>query len=60
MTTAVLETRDPDRNVPCGIYGAILITSAIYIAIAVVAVGTLDPAAIKAADEYALAVVARP
>jgi amino acid transporter len=60
ITNAVLETRDPDRNVPRGIYGSILITSAIYIAIAVVAVGTLDPAAIKAADEYALAVVARP
>ena len=38
ITSAVLETEDAERNVPRGIYGSILITSVIYIAIALVAV----------------------
>lgn len=60
ITNAVCETRNPERNVPLGVYGAIAVTSAIYIAIAVVAVGTLEPAVLRAANEYALAVIARP
>ncbi len=60
ITNAVNETRNPDRNIPRGIYGSIVITSVIYIAIAVISVGNLDPVSIHAAQEYALAVVARP
>jgi len=60
ITNAVCETRNPDRNLPRGIYGSILITSLIYVAIAVVSVGVLTPAALRAAQEYALAEVARP
>ena len=60
ITNAVTETQDPERNIPRGIYGSIAITSFIYIAIAVVAVGNLDPGALHDAEEYALAVVARP
>lgn len=60
ITNAVEETRAPERNIPAGIYGSIVITSIIYILLAVVAVGNLTPAEIKAAEEYALAEVARP
>ncbi|MFQ5538203.1 MAG: APC family permease [Gemmatimonadota bacterium] len=60
ITNAVQETRDPDRNLPRSIYASILITSAIYISIATVAVGNLDPAKLLGAGEYALAEVARP
>ncbi len=60
ITNAVCETRDPQRNIPRAVYGAIAITSTIYVAIAVVAVGNLDASAIHAAEEYALAAVAKP
>jgi len=60
ITNTVEETRDPERNVPLGIYGSILITSVIYIVLAVVAVGNLTPAEISFAQEYALAKVAEP
>ena len=60
ITNAVQETRQPERNIPRGIYGAIAITSAIYILLAVVAIGNLPAARIVAAQEYALAEAARP
>ena len=60
ITNAVNETRDPERNIPRGIYGSIIITSVIYLAIAVISVGNLDTESIHAAQEYALAVVAQP
>ncbi len=60
ITNAVVETEDPDRNIPLGIYGSILITGIIYLALAVVAVGTMSPDQIMEAREYALAEVARP
>lgn len=60
ITNAVHETRDPDRDIPQGIYGSILITGLIYLVLAVVAVGTLSLAQIQSAEEYALAQVAQP
>ncbi len=60
ITNAVVETRDPARNVPRGIYGSIAITSAIYVALAVVAIGNLGVADLVAAEEYALAAAAEP
>jgi len=60
ITNAVEETRSPERNIPAGIYGSIIITSIIYIVLAVVAVGSLAPDEIETAKEYALAQVARP
>ena len=60
ITNAVCETRDPERNIPRGLYGSIAITSAIYVVIAFVAVGNLDAPAIHAAQEYAFAAVAKP
>lgn len=60
ITNAVVETSNPERNIPRGIYGSIAITSIIYVAIAIVAVGTLSVETLKFAQEYALAVVAKP
>jgi len=60
ITNAVVETRDPDRDIPRGIYGSILITGTIYLVLAVVAVGTMSLTQIIQAKEYALAEVARP
>lgn len=60
ITNAVVETKNPARNLPLGIYGSIIITSIIYIAIAIISVGNLDVSALHAAQEYALAVVAKP
>ena len=60
ITNAVVETEDPDRNIPRGIYGSILITGLIYLLLALVAVGTMSLSQIVSAKEYALAEVARP
>lgn len=60
ITNTVEETRNPERNIPMGIYGSIVITSLIYVTLAVVAIGNLTPQAIIVAEEYALAEVARP
>ena len=60
ITNAVLETENPKRNVPLGIYGSILITGMVYFFLAVVAVGTLTYEQIVSAKEYSLAVVAEP
>ena len=60
ITNTVTETRDPDKNIPRGIYGAIAITSAIYILLAVVAIGNLPIPELIKAEEYALAEAARP
>jgi amino acid transporter len=60
ITNAVLETENPKRNIPLGIYGSIIITGAVYFFLAVVAVGTLTYEQIVSAKEYSLAVVAEP
>ncbi|MBN4016199.1 amino acid permease [Rhodospirillaceae bacterium AH-315-P19] len=60
ITNAVCETRDVERNIPRGIYGSILITSVIYIVLAVVAIGNLTVPELVAAEEYALAAAAKP
>ena len=60
ITNAVTETHDPDKNIARGIYGSILITSLIYILLAIVGIGNLPSAKLIAAEEYALAAAARP
>ncbi len=60
ITNAVIETENPTRNIPRGIYGSIVITSIIYFGVAFVAVGNLPVDQLTAAEEYALAVAARP
>ncbi len=60
ITNAVLEARDPERNLPRAIYGSVLAVSLVYVLLAVVAVGALDQHTLVKAREYALAVAARP
>ncbi len=60
ITNEISEMRDPDRNVPRGIYASIIITSLIYITLAIVGVGNLGETQLIAAKEYALAAAARP
>ncbi|GAB6075257.1 hypothetical protein JCM12825_01350 [Desulfurobacterium crinifex] len=60
ITNAVLETENPDKNIPRGIYGSILITGTIYFLLSIVAVGTLTYEEIVSAQEYALGIVAEP
>jgi amino acid transporter len=60
ITNAVCETRDPSRNIPRGIYGSIVITSVIYVTLAVVGIGSLGSTKLIAAEEYALAAAAEP
>jgi len=60
ITNAVSETRNPEKNIPRGIYGSILITSLIYILLAIVGIGNLTTVKLIAAEEYALAAAARP
>lgn len=60
ITNAVCETANPEKNVPRGIYGSIIITSLIYIILAIVGVGNLTQREIIEAEEYALAAVAQP
>ncbi len=60
VTNASEHMRDPARNVPRAIYLSILIVSAVYILVAIVAVGNLPlPELIKAQD-FALAEAAKP
>ena len=60
INNAVQETRNPERNIPRGIFGSIAITSSIYILLAIVAIGNLPEERIIGAEEYALAEAARP
>ena len=60
ITNQISEMRDPDQNVPRGIYASIGITSVIYIVLAIVGVGNLGVDKLIAAKEYALAAAARP
>ncbi len=60
ITNAVHETRNPGRNIPRGIYGSIIITSLIYITLAIVGIGNLPVPDLIKAEEYALAAAAKP
>ncbi len=60
IPNAVNEMEDPERNLPRGIFFSILITIAVYVLVALVAVVNLTPAQVAEYEEYALAVAARP
>ncbi len=60
ITNAVCETKNPDRDIPRGIYLSIFITSIIYILLAIVGIGNLPIADLVKAEEYALAAAAKP
>ena len=60
ITNAVCETKNPARDIPRAIYLSILITSVIYILLAIVGIGNLPLADLVKAEEYALAAAAEP
>ena len=60
IPNATREMKNPDRDLPRAIFISIVITTAIYILVAIVAVGNLSPSDIIHYKEYALAVAAKP
>lgn len=60
ITNGVCETKNPNKNIPRGIYFSIIITSVIYIVLSIVGVGNLSLDQLIAAKEYALAAAAEP
>lgn len=60
VTNASEQMQAPEKNVPRAIYLSIFIVSAIYISVALVAVGNLSLPALLKAQDNALAVAAEP
>ncbi|MBU3992682.1 MAG: APC family permease [Alphaproteobacteria bacterium] len=60
IPNAIDEMADPARNLRRAIVIAIVLTTVIYIVVAVAALGNLTPAQIQQEQEYVLAVAARP
>ncbi|MFT5401041.1 MAG: amino acid transporter, partial [Gammaproteobacteria bacterium] len=60
ITNAVCETDDPQRNIPRAIYGSIAIVVLVYMALSIVAIGSISVDKLIAAEEYALAVAVEP
>ncbi len=54
------DIREPSRNLPRALYLAVGSVILLYIAVAVITVGSLDPHAIAASADFALAEAARP
>lgn len=59
IPNAIEEMQAPERNLKRALLISILATTAIYVAVAVVALGNLTPAQIQHDQEYVLAVAAR-
>ena len=60
IPNAIQEMRHPETDLKRGLILAILITSAIYVVVSLVALGNLTPAEVANDQEYVLAVAARP
>jgi len=60
ITNAVCETDDPQRNIPRAIYGSIAVVVFVYMALSIVAIGSISVEKLIAAEEYALAVAVEP
>ncbi len=60
VTNASEDIEDPERNVPRAIYLSIAIVGAVYVGVALVAVGNLPLPELVKAEEYALAEAAKP
>ncbi len=60
IPNAINETVDPEKNLKKGIMYSIIITTLIYVLVAIVAVANLTPVEIQKYKEYALAVAAKP
>jgi amino acid transporter len=60
IPNAINEMRDPERHLRPAILWAILVTTAIYVLVAIVALGNLTPNQIRHDQEYVLAIAAEP
>lgn len=60
LPNAVNEMRDPERDLKRGIFISIVATAAVYVLVALVAIGNLTASQIQTQGEYALAVAAKP
>jgi len=60
ITNSVVESENPERNVPRGIYYSILIVTLIYVVLSITVMGALDSDAIRSSHEYAVAEALRP
>jgi len=60
IPNAVDEMKDPERNLKRALVIAILVTTALYVVVALVAQGNLTATQIQQDQEYVLAVAARP
>ena len=60
IPNAIAEMRHPERDLKRGLILAIVITTIVYIVVALVALGNLSPAQIRDNEEYVLAVAAQP
>jgi amino acid transporter len=60
IPNAIDEMADPARNLRPAIVIAVVLTTVIYIVVAIAALGNLTPAQIQQDQEYVLAVAARP
>ena len=60
VTNASEHIDQPERNVPRAIYLSIIIVTAVYVSVAVVAVGNVELSELVRAEDYALAEAARP
>jgi len=60
IANAAPDIKDPEKNIPRAYYIAVLFVIALYLAIAVITVGSLPFGQIKDAQDYVLAEVAKP
>lgn len=60
IANAAEDVQRPERTLPAALYASVLLVLALYVLIAVVTVGSVDPAIIPKVKDYALAEAARP
>ncbi|MDQ3797019.1 MAG: APC family permease [Pseudomonadota bacterium] len=60
IANAAEDVSEPHKNLPRAYYGCILFVTALYVAVALVAVGNLAPADIEKYKDFALAAATRP
>jgi len=60
IANAAADVRRPERTIPRALFSSVLFVIALYVSVAIVAVGALPVAQIVEAKDYALAVAARP
>lgn len=60
IANAAEDIKQPERNLPLAFYGSVLLVIVLYVLIAVIVVGTVPENQLMQAQDYALAVAAKP